>query len=376
MLAPQGSQRRVGQVRQRHQTVFVALAPADMHLPARAVDIPYLQGQGLPQPQPHGVGSQQEHAVAQVTGRPDQSLDLGDAENIRKLTDPRCLDDLDPLPLALQHVLPEELQTIAVDLDGAPGMRLEELGEVGLQLFRAQSVREAQHTLWQQRQYEALDPANRLVAGELERRWEQALRALNEVESDGEAKAQNRERALSSDEKTRLRQFSEDLSTLWHAPTTRVQDKKRLIRCLLEQVVVRVPEGEAPLEAQVHWVGGELTPIRVRKGRTGVHRYATDPQILDLVRPLAEEFSDEQIARILHRKGIKTRKGLPFNAHRVTNLRSTHKIPGHTRAKLPEEHVYTVEQAAERLSISRNTVVHWIELGLLKGSQITPGALS
>jgi predicted DNA-binding protein (UPF0251 family) len=176
------------------------------------------------------------------------------------------------------------------------------------------------------------------------------------------------------EEKARLRQFGEDLPSLWHAPSTRVQDKKRLIRCLVEHVVVRIPDDEAPLQAEVHWVGGEVTPIAVAKGRSGIHRYATDPEVVDLVRRLAEEFSDEQIARILHRKGLKTSKGLAFTAHRVTNLRLTHDIPGRTRAKLQEEHVHTVEQAARRLAISRRTVVHWIELGLLKGSQITPGA--
>ena len=246
---------------------------------------------------------------------------------------------------------------------------------------------ETQRALWQQRlerdryeadlarrQYEAVDPSNRLVARELERRWEQTLSALDAVEREVEAKQHTLEQPLSTEEKARLRQFAEDLPSLWHAPTTRMQDKKRLIRCLVEQVVVRVPDDEAPLQARVHWVGGEVTPITVPKGRVGVHRYATDPEIVDLVRQLSDEFSDEQIARILHRKGLKTSKGLAFTAHRVTNLRYTHKIPGHTRAKLQQAHIHTVEQAAERLGISRRTVVHWIELGLLKGSQITPGA--
>jgi DNA invertase Pin-like site-specific DNA recombinase len=250
-----------------------------------------------------------------------------------------------------------------------------------------QQAGDAQRSLWQQRleraryeadlarrQYEAVDPANRLVAGELERRWEQALGALDEIEREVEAKQQTLEQPLSADEKARLRQFAEDLPSLWQAPTTRAQDRKRLIRCLVEQVVVRVPQDDAPLQAQIHWFGGEVTPITVPKGRIGVHRYATDPEIVDLVRRLAEEFSDEQIARILHRKGIKTSKGLAFTAHRVTNLRGRHKIPGRTRAKLQEEHIHTVEQAAERLHISRCTVVHWIELGLLKATQITPGA--
>ena len=130
------------------------------------------------------------------------------------------------------------------------------------------------------------------------------------VEREVEAKRQALERPLSVEETARLRHFAEDLPSLWRAPSTRVQDKKRLIRCLVEQVVVQVPDDEAPLQAEIHWVGGDVTPIAVPKGRSGIHRYATDPEVLELVRRLAEEFSDEQIARILHRKGIKTSKGL------------------------------------------------------------------
>jgi len=269
---------------------------------------------------------------------------------------------------------------------------LEALAPLGMEAMLAAETAylradDAQRALWQQRveraryeadlarrQYDAVDPANRLVAGELERRWEQALGALDEVEREATAKRQTFTQALSSEEKACLRRFAEDLPSLWHASSTRVQNKKRLVRCLIAQVVVDVPRNDEPLQARIHWVGGEVTPIAVPKGRVGVHCYATDPEILDLIRQLGAEFSDEQIARILQRKGLKTSKGLTFTVHRVTNLRYAHKIPGHTRAQLQPAHVHTVEQVAERLGISRRTVVHWIESGLLKGSQITPGA--
>jgi len=216
---------------------------------------------------------------------------------------------------------------------------------------------------FEQRVLEALTPPGMAAMLEAETAYRQA-----------DEKPRTLEQPLSTEEKARLRRFAENLPRLWRAPTTRVQDKKRLIRCLVEQMVVRVPDDEAPLQAPVHWVGGAVTPITVPKGRVGVHRDATDPEIVDWVRQLSDEFSDEQIARILHRKGLKTSKGLAFTTHRVTHLRYAHKIPGHTRAKLQEAHIHTVEQAAERLGISRRTGVHWIELGLLKGSQITPGA--
>jgi hypothetical protein len=84
------------------------------------------------------------------------------------------------------------------------------------------------------RQYDAVDPANRLVAAELERRWEQALRALETLQGDVKAKLNALEQPLSTWEQARLRQFAHDLPRLWETPTTRIQDKKRLIRCLVE----------------------------------------------------------------------------------------------------------------------------------------------
>jgi excisionase family DNA binding protein len=224
------------------------------------------------------------------------------------------------------------------------------------------------------RQYDAVDPAHRLVARELERRWETALGNLQKIEAKAENQLKALETALTAQEQQRLRQLAQDLSSLWHAPTTRVQDKKRIARCLIEQVVVTVPEDGPNLQAKLHWVGGEVTPIEVAKGKTGVHRYATDPELVDLLRTLAEEFSDEQIARILHRKKYKTSKGLPFTAGRVTNLRSHYGMAGRTRGKLDRENVYTVQQAAAVLGVSRDTVVAWIEMGLLRAAQVTSGA--
>lgn len=143
---------------------------------------------------------------------------------------------------------------------------------------------------------------------------------------------------------------------------------------MIEHVDVTGPKGEANLKAEVHWTGGEVTSIEVLRGQSGITRYVTDPELIGLVRALATEFSDEQIARILHRQRLRTGTGLPFTAQRVTNLRYTHGIPGTAGSKLEGDHVYTAEQAAERLGVSRDTVIRWIEAGLLRGSQMTAGA--
>lgn len=171
-----------------------------------------------------------------------------------------------------------------------------------------------------------------------------------------------------------MKRYAHDLPSLWHEPTTRPEDKKRVVRCLIENVVVTTPDPGDCLMAKVHWKGGEVTSLEVRKNRPGQHRCVTDPELLELIRDLAGEFSDDQIARILARKHLNTATGLPFTPRRVTSLRMTHEIAGTTRAKLPAEHVYTAEQAAEILGVSPATITRWLAAGLLRGSQIMSGA--
>lgn len=96
---------------------------------------------------------------------------------------------------------------------------------------------------------------------------------------------------------------------------------KRIIRTLIENVVVSSPEDG--LKAEFHWTGGEVSTVEVIRVKSGIHRYVTDQKVEDLVRELAKEFSDVEIARILHFKGFKTFEGNPFTRIRITWLRRT-----------------------------------------------------
>src|SRR3989454_10084705 len=130
---------------------------------------------------------------------------------------------------------------------------------------------EAERAHWQQRveraryevdlarrQYDAIDPANRLVGRELERRFEKALQDLEEIKSKSQAQIEALDRPLTAEEQQTLKSYAEDLSRLWHAPTTRAQERKRIIRCLIENVVVTAPKDAPSLKADVHWVGSEV----------------------------------------------------------------------------------------------------------------------
>ena len=224
------------------------------------------------------------------------------------------------------------------------------------------------------RQYDAVDPDNRLVGRELERRFEKALSEREWTESEAEQHLQALQKPLSAIEEQQLKSYAKDLATFWKAPTTRPQDRKRIARCLIESVVVTADRDSTKLKAIVHWTGGEETTVEVAKGKTGVHRFVSPPELVDLIRTLAAEFSDAQIARILHRKRLKTPKGRSFEAYHVANVRTKYGIRPGPIVPVQGADVYTAEEAGKLLEVDRGTVIRWVEVGLLKGRQVTSGA--
>jgi DNA invertase Pin-like site-specific DNA recombinase len=225
------------------------------------------------------------------------------------------------------------------------------------------------------RQYEAVDPANRLVGRELERRFENALQELQDVELKTQAQMETTDRPLTEEEQQTLKSYAEQLPQLWHVPTTQAQERKRIVRCLIETVVVTAPKDAPKIQAEVHWIGGQATTIEVQRGRKGVNRYVADPELVELIRQMAAEFSDAQMARILNRKKLRTAKGLVFTAQRVSNLRHRYDIESGMAAQKPHrKDIYTAEEAARLLGIDHSTVTRWVNVGLLHGSQMTPGA--
>jgi DNA invertase Pin-like site-specific DNA recombinase len=224
------------------------------------------------------------------------------------------------------------------------------------------------------RQYDAVDPENRLVGRELERRFEEALRIQEQTEAQAQRELAALEQPFSAGEQKRLRFYASNLAALWEAPTTRAQDRKRIARCLIEAVTVNAPWDAQSLTAKVHWKGGEVSTIELPRGKTGVHRYVSPPELVKLIRTLSAEFSDEQIARILYRKKLKTPKGHTFKAYHVANVRNRYQIPPGPRVPRSGPELYTAQQAAEILGVTHSTAIRWVEGGLLRGTQLTPCA--
>jgi len=222
------------------------------------------------------------------------------------------------------------------------------------------------------RQYDAVDPDNRLVAGELERRWNECLAAVRVLEDEYDALAVTPTGLLSPTERERLFALGADLERAWNARGVTSSTRKRIVRTLIEEIVVRV-EDDA-LNLVVRWQGGDHTALRVRKNRAGQHRWSTDADVVQLVTILARQMPDHAIAAVLNRAGKKTGRGNGWTRSRVCWLRNHRNIAPYRDGERLERGEVTLDEAAVALNISAATVRRIINEGLLPASQLCKGA--
>ena len=135
------------------------------------------------------------------------------------------------------------------------------------------------------RQYDAVDPDNRLVAGELERRWNERLLVVRALEDERDALAAVQDASLSEEDRQRLLALGSDLERAWNSAGATPATRKRIIRTLINEIVVCI--SDQTLDLVVHWNGGDHTALKVKKNRIGQHRWSAAADVVDLVRSLA-----------------------------------------------------------------------------------------
>ena len=199
------------------------------------------------------------------------------------------------------------------------------------------------------RQYDAADPANRLVAGELEARWNRALTRIAEVES--KIKAHEAASPAPALDPAALALLGTSLQTVWSAPTTDARLKKRIVRTLIHEVVADIDDTTCEIIIIVHWSGGVHSEIRLPKRRRG-QRNSTSADVIATIRALVLIASDDLIAGLLNRNGLKTGHGNRWTRERVTSLRSHHRIPVFKAAEDGVEPWLNLSDAARVLKIA------------------------
>jgi hypothetical protein len=172
-------------------------------------------------------------------------------------------------------------------------------------------------------------PENRLVARELETRCNDRLRAVAELEEDYRREQRQDLASLTQAEYAVLRALVSDVPTLWQAVETTIEDRKRLLRCLVQEIVLcrdaRAKGAGGRTLIRIGWRGGAWTDLDVRRASSG-ESARTAATTLERIQTLAQHLPDERIAEQLTLEGRSTRQGLPWTALRVQRLRGRHGI--------------------------------------------------
>lgn len=189
--------------------------------------------------------------------------------------------------------------------------------------WRLRLERASQETARAFRQYNAVEPENRLVARTLERRWEDTLLAQRSLEEEYDRFQQEQPTRLSVAERAQIAALASDLPGLWQSPRTSVEDKRQVVRLLLSRVVVTAPVSSRELIVQLHWNGGTVTEHRVNRAVRSWKQIADATAVWELLRGwLAEGWTSERIAEELNKAGHRTPHDRAFKAESVRQLLS------------------------------------------------------
>ena len=276
-----------------------------------------------------------------------------------------------------QAVVDAFLQAItpaAVDATELALQQLEADQDAALSQWRLAVERARYEAQRAERQYQAIEPENRLVARTLENEWEQRLRDLAAVEAELRQREQEHPRVLGPEEKDRLRALGSDLQKVWTAPTTTDRDRKELLRALLEEVMVTVDRPQHRAHLTLRWRGA-LTELDLCLPRSQPRGIRTDEDTLSLLHRLAALYPDDVIAGILNRQGRKSATGERFTANQVGGLRRYRQIPRfQPPTEPPAGELVPIRKAAQILGIYPSTVHRWLSDGFIAGEQVTAGA--
>jgi hypothetical protein len=175
-------------------------------------------------------------------------IDYGDAlcqslsgQVLDEFVSERLLQAISPASLELSLAAANDLEQERAQLDDQ---------------WRQRNERAAYDVDLARRQYAAVDPDNRLVARELERRWEESLRAHEQLQADFARHRRTSPTKLSVAERDQILTLAQDLPALWHADSTTPQDRQTIARLLLERVVVAVEGDTDRVGVVLHWKGG------------------------------------------------------------------------------------------------------------------------
>ena len=222
-----------------------------------------------------------------------------------------------------------------------------------------------------QRQYDAVDPENRLIAAELERRWNQALQRVHAIERQV-AERMHDQSAVMAPPRQELEELANKLQTIWESPDVDMRLKKRIVRTLIKEIIVDVDNDACEVIVIIHWNGGVHTEVRLPRRRRGQNSSQAPKEVIEAVRELSHICSDKTIAGVLNRNGLVTGRGNRWTREHVTALRTYHQILCYSADVHGAAGWVNLTQAAHILNLSPKTLRLAVERGEIEARHPLP----
>jgi DNA invertase Pin-like site-specific DNA recombinase len=230
------------------------------------------------------------------------------------------------------------------------------------------------------RQYDAVEPENRLVARSLERVWEEKLRVVERIEQDYDRWCREQPLVLGDDDRDALRALGQNLPQVWHASSTTAADRKRILRFIIREVILDQTKLKGHVWLKIVWHTGATSEHTVKRRVHTYNDYADLAQLRQRITQLnAAGTMDKEVAQVLNQEGFRAARGCRFQGENVWLLRvrwgiASAKINGiAANPSRWSDGSFSVQGAAAALDVTTQTVLTYLADGLLTGRQLRRG---
>jgi hypothetical protein len=296
-----------------------------------------------------------EYAAPQCQGLAGRPLDDLVAEQVLAALEPAALE----LSLAAADDLEQERARLH-------GVRQQELERARYEAERAR------------RQYDAVEPENRLVARELERRWEEALKEQRRLEEEYARFCRSQLTGLSAAERGQIAALAQDLPELWQAPSTTAADRQRVARLLVEEVVATVQGQSERVDVKIRWAGGQVTQHEIVRPVKCYEQLAEYDQLLKRIDELRKSGSTlVEVAERLNQEGFRPpKRSRTFNKAIISLIlkrrgSSRRQARAVADSGLLGEHEWLLSDLAQKLDMPAVTLHRWVRVGWVNARKLT-----
>lgn len=222
------------------------------------------------------------------------------------------------------------------------------------------------------RQYNKVEPENRLVARTLEKHWEEALTTEGMLQKEYEQSLMDYPAGLTEKERESIRQLASDIPALWAARTTTVIQRQKVVRLLIERIIIKIEGKTEKVCIEIQWIGGHKTNAYICRPIAKLEQLSYYPALLERVAQLRKgNKTSDEIAKILNNEKWRSfDQNKFFNGAMVIRLLHRNGIIGKkkTRSKqiMKNKNEITFQELSKKLDMPSATLYGWMRKGIIK----------